>query len=244
MILKLQRLGLLWPLLFSCIGVLILVMLGNWQMQRKAWKKDLITLVETRLKASPLDIETISQMALEGQDVRYHPGKVSGQFDFENERHYFLPLKSRVGWHMITPFKLPDGDVVFIDRGFVPDQLKLQEKRLSGLQRGPLQIEGLVRPFQKTQGFFIPDNDVKNNKWYWRDGGALYDSLPNYKGRRFGFMIDANKSAQYGDWPMAGVTRVTFVDKHLGYALTWYGLALTLIGVFGFFAYGRWFKKK
>jgi len=186
-----------------------------------------------------MDIETISQMALEGKDIRYHPGKVSGQFDFGNERHYFLPLKSRVGWHIITPLKLLDGDVVFIDRGFVPDELKLQEKRASDLPAGSLEIEGLVRPFETTQRYFTPDNDVKNNKWFWRDGAALYNSLPNYKGRRFGFMIDAKSSAQYGDWPLAGVTRVQFVDKHFGYALTWYGLALTLIGVFGFFAYGR-----
>ena len=35
--------------------------------------------------------------------------------------------------------------------------------------------------------------------------------------------------------PQGGVTNITFRNNHLQYALTWYGLALTLVGVWAAF---------
>ncbi len=239
MSMKLRQSGLLWPFILSLVGVIILVMLGNWQMRRKAWKRDLIQLVQERVGSEPANIESLSQGALEGNDIRYQPVKVAGKFDHAYERFYFLPFKNQTGWHVFTPLTLSSGDIVFVDRGFVPESVKLQSSRLDGLPGGQVEIEGLARPFQAKQGMFVPDNNVADNQWFWRDGQALYDSLPGYQGQRFAFMIDVKKSAQYGKWPRAGVTRVKFQDKHLGYALTWYGLALTLMGVFGAFAFVR-----
>ena len=42
-----------------------------------------------------------------------------------------------------------------------------------------------------------------------------------------------------GGLPRGGVTRLDLPNRHLEYALTWYGLALTLIGVYGAFAASR-----
>ena len=42
-----------------------------------------------------------------------------------------------------------------------------------------------------------------------------------------------------GRLPTAGETRMTYPNDHLGYAITWYGLALTCLGVFAAFARGR-----
>ena len=39
--------------------------------------------------------------------------------------------------------------------------------------------------------------------------------------------------------PQGGETRLTFVNNHLSYAFTWFGLAAALAGVFGVYAYGR-----
>ncbi|MET0529796.1 MAG: SURF1 family cytochrome oxidase biogenesis protein, partial [Microvirga sp.] len=36
-----------------------------------------------------------------------------------------------------------------------------------------------------------------------------------------------------------GQTQLTLPNNHLQYALTWYGLALTLVGVFGAFTWKR-----
>jgi surfeit locus 1 family protein len=54
------------------------------------------------------------------------------------------------------------------------------------------------------------------------------------------FFVDAEASPENpGGFPKGGVTRLALSNRHLEYALTWYGLALTLIGVFAAFAVGR-----
>ncbi|HUZ91635.1 MAG TPA: SURF1 family cytochrome oxidase biogenesis protein, partial [Methylocella sp.] len=40
-------------------------------------------------------------------------------------------------------------------------------------------------------------------------------------------------------WPNGGATVRDLSNNHLSYALTWFGLALTLIGVFAAFAWQR-----
>ncbi len=229
--------GLLLLSVLALIGVIILVMLGNWQMARKHWKSELIKTVELRLDQDPIAFEEVFGR-YKVEDMAYVPVRLEGRFLHGQERHYFLPLGGQVGWHVLTPFALKRGGVVFVDRGFVPQGLKEQKSRPEGLPDGELKIEGLVRLFE-TKGWFTPDNQPLTNEWYWRDGAALYESLPAYKGARYEVMVDARKSAQFGTWPKAGVTRVKFQDKHLGYALTWYGLALALIGVFCAFVFAR-----
>lgn len=257
MIARLKETGLIWPLIFTLIGLFVLIRLGNWQMERKAWKADLINLVEARVKSEPISFAALKERAAEGGDIRYQPVRVSGAFDHSQERHYFLPLKNQVGWHILTPFKTTDGDVVIVDRGFVPDQFKSQKRRGGSVPLGAVTITGLARQFE-TAGFFTPANDIAANKWYWRDGEGLYKSFTAFGGKStasnedlagmqpLSFMIDQSRAAELtsGDWPRPGVTRIRFSDKHFGYALTWYGLALTLVGVFTVFAAQRLLRKR
>jgi surfeit locus 1 family protein len=57
-------------------------------------------------------------------------------------------------------------------------------------------------------------------------------------GRVSPLFLDAE--AQPGEtWPRGGVTRLDLPNRHLEYALTWYGLALALIGVYSIFVIGR-----
>ena len=234
---KRSKFGFLVLFGLAITGVVILVLLGNWQMARKAWKADLIQRIETRLALPAVPFE-MALREFQAPALEYRPVLLEGRFLHNEERHYFLPLGSQVGWHVLTPFELKSGGVVFVDRGFVPERFKEQKTRLNGVPQGRVILEGIVRLFE-TKGSFTPDNQISRNQWYWRDGAGLYQSLPDFKGDRFPVMVDARASAQFGAWPKAGVTRVKFQDKHLGYALTWYGLALTLVGVFCAFVYSR-----
>ena len=49
-------------------------------------------------------------------------------------------------------------------------------------------------------------------------------------------MIDADAAPGPGVLPQGGESRLVFPNNHLGYALTWFGLALALLGVFTVFA--------
>ncbi len=238
MIDKLQRSGLIFPSIFAIVALAILVSLGNWQMKRMSWKANLIELVNKRIDAPARSFEEVLKLSQNLDDIRFQPVTVRGVFDHNNERHYFLPYKGKVGWHIITPLKTANGQIVLIDRGFVPDELKEASRRPKGLIEGEQVIEGLVRLSEKGN-YFSPPNDVSANKWYVRNISELYASLGGDPKRELPFMIDQKRLKSSGEWPLPGVTKVEFSDKHFGYALTWYGLALTLIGVFIAFAYSR-----
>jgi surfeit locus 1 family protein len=53
------------------------------------------------------------------------------------------------------------------------------------------------------------------------------------------FWVDLDPVASGTGWPRPGQTRLTIPNNHLGYALTWFGIALALIGVFGSWAWRR-----
>ena len=237
---KFKQAGLVYPLILTFFALGVLISLGNWQMERKAWKADLIKLVNERVVSPAISFQELVQRSSKLEDIRFQPVRLRGTFDHSKERHYFLPYKGKVGWHILTPLILETGEVVLVDRGFVPDALKEAKERPKGLVKGSQEIEGLVR-LSEERNYFSPQNDVRQNKWYVRDLKELYDSLKLPEGgpSSWPFMIDQKRSATSGEWPLPGVTKVTFTDKHFGYALTWYGLALTLIGVFLAFAYSR-----
>jgi surfeit locus 1 family protein len=74
---------------------------------------------------------------------------------------------------------------------------------------------------------FVPDNDVTRNVWYWRDLDAMAAAaLGPEAARAHQFMVDAEAMpAPPGGWPKGGATRLEQPNRHLEYALTWYGLA-------------------
>src|SRR5262249_19787900 len=156
----------------------------------------------------------------------------------DKERYLYAPTAAGLGWHVYTPLALAPGRIVWVNRGFVPDANKAPETRAPGLVAGEVEVWGLVRPYPK-KGFFQPDNDVAPNLWYWPDVEAMSASaFPGIAGPPW--VIDADRSpAAPGGLPQGGVTRLELPNRHLEYALTWYGLALTLIAVYFPLAVGR-----
>jgi surfeit locus 1 family protein len=90
-------------------------------------------------------------------------------------------------------------------------------------------------------GLFTPKNDIEQTLWYWPDVAGLTASAFSGAGvQTLPFTVDADaKPAPPGGLPAGGVTRLDLPNRHLEYALTWYGLALTLIGVYAAFAVSR-----
>ena len=120
-------------------------------------------------------------------------------------------------------------------------EMKKQDGRNEGLVEGLVRIDGLARtaPANKPNTF-VPDNDLTKNVFYWK-------SLQQMVGRAFDnsekavvpFFLDADKTPVPGGSPIGGVTRLSFPNNHLQYALTWFGLAAALLCVGGLFVVGR-----
>lgn len=242
MLTMLKAKGLLWPAIVTVAGVAILIALGTWQMQRLAWKQGLLADISQRAHGEPVDITRAEQSKRAGENIEYLRVKTEGQFQHDKERFLFAhDSKFGSGYHVFTPLKQANGGVVFVNRGFVPAELKDPVKREVGQVAGEVKIVGLVRRPEEP-GTFTPENNVADNTWYWRDLDGMAASIFGQEAPPLvPFFIDVEDEPSLpGGWPKGGVTRLELPNRHLEYAISWYGLAAALIAVFAAYAVSRW----
>ncbi len=238
------RKGLAWFTLFTLAVLALLVGLGVWQLKRLAWKEGLIAEIETRAKGAPITLQEAIAVAREGRDPSYYRVRVEGSFDHAKERHlYALSNDGEPGWHVITPLNSVEGDLVLIDRGFVPDSLRDPSSRAAGQLEGDVEVTGLVR-LPETPGPFTPDNDPDTNRWFWRDlSGMTYSMFPTATMDPAPFFLEAEKSDVPGGWPEGGQTRLELPNNHLQYAITWFLLAGALVVIYLVYVRGAYRKR-
>jgi surfeit locus 1 family protein len=242
MLSALRARGLLWPAVMTVIGAAFLISLGNWQMQRLAWKEGLIGAIAERTHLEPVPLAVVEARAVEGGDPEYTRVKVAGRLRNDKELHlYAFDERYGPGWQILTPLERVEGGVVFINRGYVPQDLKDPATRKAGQLEGEVEIVGLARAPEEP-GYFTPANDPARNIWYWRDLGAMGAAAFGPGGPPVApFIVEAEASPGVpGGWPKGGVTRLELPNRHFEYALTWYGLAAAFVGVFAAFAASRW----
>jgi surfeit locus 1 family protein len=232
-----QTKGLIGFTALAFAALAVLIGLGVWQVKRLHWKEELIAAIDARTKGEPISLDQAVALAKEGRDASYYRVRVEGRFDNTKERYLFSQSISdgTPGWHVITPFTTTQGELVLVDRGFVPDQLKDPSTRASGEIEGTTTVTGIVR-IPETQGLFTPNNEPEVNRWFWRDlNGMVTSMFPTATLDVPPFFIEAEKSEVPGGWPEGGQTRLSLPNNHLQYATTWFGLAAALIVIYAFY---------
>lgn len=221
-----------------CAGTAFLSSLGVWQLQRLDWKVAMIERVERGLQAEPVSVDEIAEDLSAGLDIEYRPATASGTFIHEAEAHYFATYEGRPGYFVYTPLRRANGMLLFVNRGFVPIDLKNAATRKDGQITGFVSINGLARsnPLAKPNTF-VPENDPLKNIYYWKNIAEMSaQGMDQIDGTVMPFFLDADATLLDGAGaPVGGVTRVTFNNPHLQYAITWFGLAAALLFVGGWF---------
>jgi surfeit locus 1 family protein len=231
-----------WALVLSGLPVfVVLIALGNWQQNRLEWKTNLVAAIEDRSRADPRPLDDVVRLFGETGDIDYLPVTVEGRFLHEYEAHFLATHMGRSGWHVYTPLARTGGSLVMVNRGFVPYRYKNAGTREQGQVAGLVTINGLARsPRAGKPSTLVPENDERGNTFYWKDLPAMLARTGEADERKFvPFFVDADKTANPGGLPVGGVTRKDLPNNHLQYALTWYGLAVALLGVMGTFLW-RW----
>jgi len=227
----------------ALIAFVVLVGLGSWQIQRKAWKEGLIASLDAQLAAPPIALPAPAAWAgLDRAKDEYRRVTFSATFDNSKEALLFAapstfrPDVEGPGYWVLTPARVADGSIVIVNRGFVPDGRQDPKTRPASQIPGPVTIVGSMR-WPEERHWFTPADEPANNLWFAADP----QSIAAAKGLSgvAPFYVEQESPVPPGGLPKPGKLMVTLPDNHLQYALTWYGLALVLVIMFGTWAYGQ-----
>ncbi len=216
--------------LASVAGVVVLLALGGWQVQRLHWKTDLIARVEARLAAPPVAAPGPADWpALSENTDEYRRVTASGNYDFSAETQVKAVTAKGSGYWVLTPLATTEGWHLWVNRGFVPDDRRAAQDR--SRPAGPVTVTGLLRITQPG-GAFLRQNDPSRDRWFSRDVALL--SASRGLGDAAPYFVDAEAGPVADALPLGGLTVVRFRNSHLGYALTWFTMA-------GGLAAGAWY---
>ena len=204
-----------FPALFGVIGVLILCALGTWQVQRMQWKAGVLAEISARIAAAPVAVPA----APDPERDRYLPVVVQGRFTGEVIEVLSGKKNVGAGVRVIEVFALVDGTRLMVDRGFLAEAARgAPRASTAGEVTGNLQ-------WPRDGDAYTPPPDAKTGLWFARDVAQMAAYL-----RATPVLIVA--SAQTGDGIEAmGVDTSSIPNDHLGYAVTWFLLALVWGGM-------------
>jgi surfeit locus 1 family protein len=227
--------GLLIPAIVTLCGLAVLLGLGTWQLERKGWKEGLIATLNARAAAAPVALPPPEQWGhltagnSEFTRVRLHADFQSGDALVYTSGSALRDDVKSPGYFVFAAGRLPGGQHVIVNRGYV-------KERAYPAQPGPAEIVGYLR-WPEGSPWFVIDYDAKAGVWYVRDHRAIArvrgweNAAP--------FYVEQEAPVPPGGVPHPASLRPNLPNHHLQYALTWYGLALVLVGVFAAWAADR-----
>jgi len=219
------RRGLLWPLLAAVPVLAMLLCLGAWQVQRLAWKTDLLARIAVSEAGPPIAL---------GATVPPPYTKLAATGRFDHARESLLALEVRgssLGAHLLTPLLRDGAPPLLVDRGWVPLERTAPVARPDGEQT----VVGWARA-PEARGSMAVRDDPAGRRFYTFDpltiGAAIGvpDVLPFA-------LVALGPAGAAPPIPTQNVPRPN--NPHLGYAITWFGLAAALVGVVAVFTWRR-----
>ncbi len=227
----------LWPSLTTALALALLVAMGGWQLERLEWKRGRIAEMTQRMAGPAV---ALPPAPVDAAALRYRPIRLEGRF--RHDRELYLESRThlgRVGLYLVTPFELDDGRVVLVDRGWVPPERRPPETRPEGQIGGPTGGPVSLTAYLWTGGwkgyeFLRPENDAAGNVWVWMDLPRMAESvgLGGLDTVASGYYLVAGPAPNPGGLPIGRPPGVEMPNNHLGYALTWYALALVLLVIY------------
>lgn len=206
---------LVFPLLFGFVGLIILVKLGLWQLDRAGWKQEMLAQIQTGIDGDPVYLpENITP------DMKYLPVFLRGRTT--GEEILVLSGTSReAGYQVISGFVTGDGRRLMVDRGFIN-----QEQRRLPRPPADLTIEGNLHwPDEKSSS--TPEPNLQENLWFAREVDRMAEILDTEP-----VLVVARAVAgeDQGVRPIpVGIDNIP--NNHLSYAVQWFMIAMVWAGM-------------
>ena len=214
------------------IAFAILIGLGVWQVQRLKWKTDLLHRLDALQAAPAQPLEPLLARARTGADVDYTRVSLHcPQVETGPTLRLFSVYQGLAGYRLITACPLASGEgyrSILVDRGFVAQPGDDQPRDIPGRPITAPVVGVLRRGGERT--FVTPQNRVAENQWYWRDLPAMARAL--HAANPASVFVMMESPAMAGGEPRPAPVPLNIPNNHLGYAITWFGLAAALAGVY------------
>ena len=206
----------LLPALAALVGVVATAYLGNWQLQRAAYKLDLQQRLDLAQGQAPVKLpaESVAPDTLVYRRVEAHG-------EFRPELTILVDNRVQagvVGYEVITPLRLPPGDLhVLVNRGWVKAPRTRQELPAIVTPGGPVRVEGIALPPSRRY-VELSSQTVSGKVWQNLDV-ERYVQIHSIALQ----LLVLQQSNDVGD----GLERAwqrpdTGVDRHRAYALQWF----------------------
>ncbi|MBT4896243.1 MAG: SURF1 family protein [Rhodobacteraceae bacterium] len=211
-------------ILLATVGTAILLGLGVWQVQRLAWKTDILAQIERKILAPAIDIP--AEVTAASHDLL--PVRGTGSYIGEETVRVLVSQKIYgAGYRLINAFELRDGRKIMVDRGFISVRAALP-----AVPKGTGQVTGNLQWPQEIDSF-TPDNDLAANIWFARDVAKLSEHLQTEP------ILLVLRNSSFADDLARPLPKMSanIPNDHLNYALTWFSLALIWLGMSGYFLY-------
>ena len=215
------------PLVSFVIALLILLSLSLWQVKRLVWKTNLIEQRVSNFEGEPKNLFDIKKP----NENEFKKVFIEGQL--LNNLEFFMPALSKNGnngFHIIVPMEIEKKKLILFDTGWVPLAKKEKNKRLNNLIKEKKIFTAVIR-LPGRKGYFQPDNDNIKNFWFFVEPKLMEETISMKLENRF--YLEAVDNGPNG-YPLGNQTRIYLRNNHLQYAITWFLIALSLIGVFIF----------
>ncbi len=223
--------------LATAVAFSVLLALGFWQLQRFAWKQALIARIEAGLAAPAIELEGLPTEA-EARAFDYRRVRLAGELLAAGNFAYgALNVKGRLGASLITPMRLADGTVLLVERGWLPEERLPPDEPPALVRPATAVVEGvLVFIGEERQRLFVPDNDLADRRFYWFDRRAI-SRLAGEPVAPFLLHAETAEPPEVLATPLP--VEADLPNRHLGYAVTWFGLAASLLVIYVVFGFRR-----
>ncbi|THU05505.1 SURF1 family protein [Lampropedia puyangensis] len=238
-----KRLGLIC---FFLINTIVFCSLGTWQVQRLAWKRDLIAAVDSRIHATPQPIVNPSEwQKWKRENAEYLPIQAKGHWLQQEKILVYANTELGPGYWVMAPFALAPNStaetnkesILWINQGFVPTEAKKAQSNLPTQELSNTVVSGLLR-FPEEENLFLRKNVPTEDRWYRRWPQELSAARHIDVKATAPFFMDAfansDSSSTSETKPRGGMTQIQFRNNHLSYAITWFILALLNIAALVF----------
>lgn len=216
------------PTVVTFLLLALLVSLGFWQLNRADQKRELLTAYGDRPVDAPVRLDEDFRF---GPDWRFRRAEAQGRFD---TAHQFLldnrVHRGRAGYFVLTPLRLaPSGPAILVNRGWVPQGATREDLPALPVPDGDdvVTIEGLI-DFPPERVFALGEGEDRDPGWpkvlqrvrlplqAEQLGVSLLPAL---------LLLDpAHPAGFVRDWHPV----VFGPERHVGYAVQWFALALVL----------------